>query len=341
MADEAQLDTGGLPESFLGKVLREFGVQWTQVTIFIGAALSSLHLTPFIDPAVWIVATALSFVVAYVFRRQVSANFPRVAAAAIVIVGVAIAVPFTILVHRHLDMGNEFQRHRIPYTVYLGFAITTPLAFAILAYRKQEDTLGSRYPAELERAISSDLMTSAFFRKNQQYDIEVQSVNATGVTYNITLTYTAVNRTTSASRITGGYVSPFNRAQLTAVKIGDQSIDVQDPDYRTESGFFVTRTLGPGQELNFQFTAEETFPLTYSENFTAYLPTTSLMLRLRNPFEQLAFSVESLLPNKVDPVRDGDVLTCSVPGGVLPYQGFRLHWRPAIQTAAVEVNAEG
>ena len=320
-------DPSGLPESMLTKVLDEFGVQWTQVTIFIGAALSSLHLTPFIDPAVWIVVTALAFVVAYVFRRQISGNFPRVASVAIVVALISITVPLAYMVNRNLDLAQEFQQYRIPLTVYLGSAMTTPLAFAILSYRKQEDLMGGHYPANLQQAIAIDLMANEFYRKDQLYQIEVLALGDETITLRTSLSYTAVNRTATPHRYTFGFVSPFNRARLINAKINDRDINIQDPDYRTERGFYVHRVLQPHEEATFEVVAEEDFPACYSENFTAYGPTTALTVRIRNPYNALSFSVESLLREKVDPLITGDVITCATPGAVLPYQGFRLHWR--------------
>jgi hypothetical protein len=315
-----------LSQSFLESVLREFGVQWTQITIFTGAALSSLHLTPFIDPAVWIVATATSFLIAYVFRRQVSGNLPRVAAAAGLAAVFLLSAPLGIAAIQHYDVANELQAYRIPWTVYAAFAVVVPLAFVILSYRKQEALFGGTYPSSLHRAISENLLEGAFYRESQVYKLEVAGVTKNTLTLRTKLSYVVVNRTGLPQMYTGGFVSPFNRGRVLEANVDDYEIDVQDPDYLKERGFFVTRRLEAYGRLSYTFVAEEVFPSRYSELFTAYVPATSLEIQLINPFKEVTFTFESLLPQKVDPLRTGEIVSCATPGGVLPYQGFRLHW---------------
>src|SRR5690242_4716834 len=66
-----------IPDGFLKQVLEEFGIQWTHISILSAATVSILGLEKYVNVGVWILATIAAFCIVFVFRRQISGNFPR------------------------------------------------------------------------------------------------------------------------------------------------------------------------------------------------------------------------------------------------------------------------
>jgi hypothetical protein len=322
-----------LPEGFFARVLQEFGLQWTQVAIFSGAAFSSLRLTPYLDPAVWMLVTGAAFSLVYLFRRQVSNNFPKVTLIAAGTIAVCIGIPLAFGLSRGVEITRTLTTYRVPATVYIAMVVITPIAFMMLSYRKQETMFVGPYPKVLQDAISVNLADLKFYRENQIYSLAVTSLSRSTLVLRTTLSYTVVNRMSTPHKYTATFISPTGKVQYISATIGGQDVNVKDPDYVKERGLFIDRTIPPNGRLDCTFVAEETYPTRYSELFTAYAPATSLTVRLKNPHAQIAFNFESLLPEKVDAVpEDGDVV-CRSAGGVLPFQGFRLHWSRSAATS--------
>jgi hypothetical protein len=315
-----------LPESFLGRVLQEFGLQWTQVAIFAGAAFSSLRLTPYLDPAVWMLVTGGSFALIYIFRRQISGSFPRVAVFSGLLLLMLIGVPLAIALSRGVQITRVLSSNRVPWTVYIAFSVIVPFACAMISYRKQESMFGGPYPKVIQEAIAVQLAEQNFYREDQVYALEVAALTRTSLVLRTALSYTVVNRTKTQQKYTAAFVKTGTKTKYISATIGDLAINVKDPDYLKERGLFIDRTLPPSGRLYCAFVAEEAFPVRYSELFTAYAPATSLTIRLKNPYTDIDFDFESLLPEKVDPTGEDDALVCRTVGGVLPFQGFRLHW---------------
>jgi hypothetical protein len=318
------------PDSFVKRVLAEFGLQWTNLAVFSGVALAALGLEAYINPGLWMAVAMASFTLVFLFRRQVTTNFPRAAAVAIVVIVVTVLAALLLLpLHHHQSVSSWMKTHRDIATVYLGALLLTPFAYLIKSYSNQETLFGGPFPTPIRDAIVAQLVDAPFYRRNQEYEVSVVSAGKHRVVLRTRLSYTLVNRTKSPQTHLIAFGSTAIAAEYLAVEIGGTSIDFNDPDYRAERGFRVPRTLGPREDLQVSITAEETFLERGSELFGAYLPATRLTFILHNLHPETETSVESLLHRKVDGERLDEWSKRFVARGVLPYSGFRLHWRPA------------
>jgi hypothetical protein len=196
----------------------------------------------------------------------------------------------------------------------------------MISYRKQESMFGGPYPKVIQDAIAIQLAEQKFYREDQIYSLEVATLSRTTLILRTALSYTVVNRTKTPQKYTAAFVKTGAKTEYISATIGDLAVNVKDPDYLKERGLFIDRTLPPSGRLYCAFVAEEAFPVRYSELFTAYAPATSLTIRLRNPYSEMDFNFESLLPEKVDAKAENGDLVCTSAEAVLPFQGFRLHW---------------
>ena len=91
-------DINPIPNGFIAKLLKEFGIEWTHVVIISGAVLSSFHLQSYISPGIWILGVVTSFALVYIFRFQITGNFVKtsVVCLAIVVVGILIVALLTL-----------------------------------------------------------------------------------------------------------------------------------------------------------------------------------------------------------------------------------------------------
>ena len=55
---------------FLGQVLEEFGVPWTSIAIFVSLIFSGFGLDKYFSVAAWIVTTAVSFTIVFLFNGR-------------------------------------------------------------------------------------------------------------------------------------------------------------------------------------------------------------------------------------------------------------------------------
>lgn len=315
-----------VPDGFLRQVLDEFGIQWTHIAIFSGVVISSLGLESYLHVGAWMLVAMVSFTLVYLFRRQVTASFPRAAGMALVVVVGLLGAPVAITLRSGSSVEELASSSRVAVTIYVALVVITPLAYLIASYRKQESLSGGPYPKEIQSAISTNLVEAPIYRRDQLYDIRVTEVSADAVVLQTELSYTLVNRTKTAQGCRIGFVTPSAGGTLLKAEIGGVSLDPSDPDYKGDRGLAVDRVLPPGGELAVSLVATEHFKPRDSELFTAYAPTTALTLRLDNPYATIDFNVESLLPRKVD-VREVDGRReWAWSDGLLPFQGFRLHW---------------
>jgi hypothetical protein len=188
-----------VPDSFLGKMLNEFGLQWTHLAIFSGLVFSTFGLDKYFNTGAWMLTTIGSFAVVFLFRRDVSARFALVTLISAILMGGVIAAGL-FLAQCYPGGGGipQFlQHHRIASTVFLGAATGVPLATVILSYRLREDLYGGTFPQEIRKAIQVNLADLAFFKRNQRYEFTVMEVTSMHVKVQSILSYTIVNRTAS------------------------------------------------------------------------------------------------------------------------------------------------
>ncbi|WP_329132729.1 hypothetical protein OG552_13920 [Streptomyces sp. NBC_01476] len=317
------------PDGMFGKILREFGLQWTNIAVLSGVLFSTFGLEKYMNSGVWTISAVTSFCVAYFFRRQITGEFPRVAMLSGLAALLLLGGPLLYYLHRGADIGDLIAGHRNLSTTYLACSLVIPLAVAIVAYRRQEQELGGSVPVVIRQALNAAVISAAFYRENQIYMVTVASMGDGKVTLRTALTYTVRNRRKDPQQWYGSFVSPAAETRYVRVAIDGREIDVTDPDYLSPRGLRVSRTIQGRSGLKVEFEAEEDFRASDSELFTAYAPTDSLALMVENPYaDSLRFHFETLYPVKADPETDGQIVSCRIDTGLLPFQGFRLHWSP-------------
>jgi hypothetical protein len=119
------------------------------------------------------------FCAVFLFRRQISGNFPRSILVSVPLVGCLIALPAVLIQRSGTPVADWVAAHRLPATGYLVLAIMTPLAYLILGYRVQEQLFGGPYPAEIRNSIRTDVVDLSFYRKDQVYDLKVLRADET------------------------------------------------------------------------------------------------------------------------------------------------------------------
>lgn len=320
---------------FLGQVLEEFGVPWTSIAIFVSLIFSGFGLDKYFSVAAWIVTTAVSFTIVFLFKRQVSGNFALVALISGVIIAMLLggaallAGGITSGTFSVSHLNSFLSEHKTLSTVYVGLVIMLPLATMMLSYRRQETIFGGRFPKSLRDAIRSNLVDLPFYKENQRFELEIKEIKDDVVRIMEVLEFTIINRTRSRQEYTFGLTPGGKGHNITSVLINNDQLDVTDPEFRSLLGIRVPYKFGPGSHVYVKLAAEVDYQRTDSEVVTSYIPTTSFELVITNPFPNDAHvAVESLLRDKATRTPNGDKFVYRSQGATLPHQGFKVSWTP-------------
>lgn len=314
-----------VPDGFLKQVLDEFGVQWTHIAVLSGAMLSVFGLERYLNAGVWILVTIAAFCAVFIFRRQISGNFPRAVLFSASAVVFLILAPLLYLRRNGTPIPDWIQDNRLAATTYMGAAVMLPLAYLILSYRVQEEQFGGPYPKQIRAAIRAEVVELPFYRKDQVYSLEVLNVDGDLLTMRMDLSYVLVNRTKSARESAPGVAPGLRKITPRRVVIGGKDIDLADPEIMTERGMRVARTFPANSETDVRFVVDVEYRVRDNDLYTSWLPVTNLTLKVTNEFP-VSFHFEHLMQGRVDPMVDGATTTYHVDRAVLPYQGFRMTW---------------
>ncbi|GAB2971126.1 hypothetical protein [Saccharothrix stipae] len=314
-----------IPDGFLKQVLDEFGIQWTHLSILSAAVVSILGLEKYVNIGLWILVTISAFCIVYVFRRQVSGNFPRAVLISTPLILILIVAPLLVLKSVAIEIPPWLQANRLSVTLYLAVAIMIPVAYLLLSYRVQEEQFGGPYPREIRDAIRTEVVELPFYRKNQVYDLEVLKVEQNTLTMRMKLSYVLVNRTKSARELAPGVAPGLRTIRPVKVTVAGKDIDLTDPEIMTERGMRVPRLFGAGSETDIEFIVDVDYQARDNDLYTSWIPSTSLTLRITNKYP-ISFHVEHLMQGRVDPTADGNTVEYRVDHAILPFQGFRMTW---------------
>lgn len=317
-----------VPESFLAKVLNEFGLQWAHIAVFSGLIFSSFGLEKYLNAGAWMVTTIASFAIVFLFRREVSSKFPIVvpicvaASTLLLVAGVMVASRIS------TGLPHFMETHRLESTVYVGLSTMLPLAVIILSYRSREDLYAGRFPLEISDAIRSNLASLSFYKRNQLYEFVVLEVDRTGVKVRLVLAYTLFNRTGAIQRMPLTLTPMREKMEFISARIDNRELDVDDPAFRSEAGLSIMWPFSPGQGHPVRLEAHIWYRHSDCDLMASYLPATDFTLIVTNPFRDLRIVVESLFREVIQPDIQGDTRIYKSPGGTIPYQGFKLDWMP-------------
>src|SRR5579864_773699 len=165
-------DIKPIPEGFLSRLLQEFGLQWTHLVILSGVIFSSFDLQKYLNSGIWILGTVASFSLVFLFRHQITGNFPKVALfAGAVLVG-GLLTPWVVLSLCHFDPATVIQGWSKLATLYIAAVAGIPIGTIILSYRAQEEFLRLPLPPVLATAAKS-VSQSPFIHESVSYTIQL------------------------------------------------------------------------------------------------------------------------------------------------------------------------
>jgi hypothetical protein len=278
---------------FLGQIVDEFGIEWTSIAVFSTLIFAAFNLGGYISTAAWLVGTVVAFSVVFAFRRQVTAQFSRVAIIAIPVM-IALLIVGYILATQRTPVPVYLEHHKVVGSFYLSGAVMLPMAVLLLSYRQQELYLGAPFPRELRQAVREGVLASPVYRRDVDYRISVLSTTKQKVVVSFDLAYTAVNRTSVRQSIVIALATLRRNTEFVSAQIGGRNYDIDDPQYRTEFGLQIPVELGPREQASARLSAKVTYNIYDSETFCSWLPATNLELHITNPFPQsLWIAVES------------------------------------------------
>jgi hypothetical protein len=318
-----------LPDSFLGKLLQEFGIQWTHLAILSGVVFSSFHLEQYLNPGLWMLGTLAAFSLVYLFRDYISKNFLVVSIWAALSGLILLLVPLAVLFGLGQDIPAFIRQWSQAATIYLSLAIGVPAGSMILAYRNKDEFLRTPLPPQLAEAAKEAASHSDFIHESVSYQIELLPTPAKEVVMRFTVTMNVVNRA-KRKTIYQDFFDPAGRySKMHYATIKQQSINTEDPDRSFKRGLLLTHEAEPNERFEVVVSGESTFYGRDSELVGVYLPCNSLTVRIKKPPPNLSVNIQSLLPKKIDskPQPDGDILF-EYADGVLPFQGTRVFWEP-------------
>lgn len=315
-----------VPESFLDRLLKEFGMQWTHLVIISGVVFSSFRLEPYVNPGIWIIGTLASFSIAYLFRRSVSGHFARVVAYAVLTSMVAVAVPalaFGFAGHAILPLMSTFNEIS---TLYISIVVGIPLGLSILSYRRQEEFQRSALPKNLTAALESAIVHSDFIHESVSYDIRLEH-STKGVVLHFDVTMNLLNRLKARATYRDVFDPAGTDKRFLSASVDGVRVNVQDHDRLSKRGLVMSHDVNGGQRFQVRVLGASTFHSRDSELIGSYFPCERLSILLRAPPDNLQVHFQSLLPKKVEPqyLDTGDQLF-QYDAGVLPFQGVRLFW---------------
>lgn len=288
-----------IPAGFLSRLLDEFGIQWTHLVIISGVVFSSFHLEQYLNPGIWILGTVGSFSVVYLFHRQVSDNFPKVALFAAVAVTVGIAAPLLVFQAKEIELGKFMRAWTALSTLYLTAVISGPLGTAILSYRLQDEFLRAPLSDSLTNALDESVRFVDFVHSRVDYIIDLISDGESDVILRCNVTMNMVNRSKSRSVYRDIFDPAGRERKFIRASINGNPIDCDDPERLSERGLHVDYECGAGEEFRIEVVLESKFYRRDSELVGTYLPAEALSILIR-PSSDLRVTVQSLLRKKVE-----------------------------------------
>jgi hypothetical protein len=331
------MDSGQLklvPDSFLGKLLNRFGIQWTHLAILSGVLFSSFHLEEYLNPGLWMLGTLAAFSLVYLYSDEISENFLKVSIWCALIGLGLLLVPVATLFALGQDIPAFIKQWSQAVTIYLSLAIGIPAGIMILSYRNRDEQRSPLPPAlalAAKQAVQSD-----FIHESVSYEIEFLPTPEKKIVMQFTAIMNLVNR--SSRKVT--YRDIFDPAgsdrDVFYATIKQQPINTKSPDRQYGRGVLLAHEAEPNERFEIVVRGRSTFHERDSELVGVYLPCSSLTVRVKKPPNGLEVNIQSLLPGKneaqVQP--NGDILF-QYADGVLPFQGTRVFWQPASSRSGV------
>lgn len=321
------MDIKVIPNSFMGDILDKFGVQWTHILIISGVVLSAFGFDKFIDPSIWILGIVGAFILVYVFRDYISGRF-------MIFVGVSLLLALALASPMFAWQGSQLSvafakviADKRWITVYYAFLVGIPLGICLISYSKRPEKKRLVLPSEVSESLKRQILDVDFYAEKASYLIDLSLTSNERVCFEFEVRFQMVNRLNEPVKYHDVFDPAGEETKFKSACIGDQAVDVGDPDFSYGRGLSLSRDVGPRQKFEVSVTAETNFPVRSSELIGSYYPARELEINIRKPPSNLDVTVQTLLREKihVDKRANGD-LCVRYAKGILPFQGVRLYW---------------
>ena len=314
---------------FIDAVLSEFGTEWTQLTIVFGVVISVFRLD--IEPGIWVIGTALSFLASYLIRRSISGRFVLTTALAVAIASLA----FWALERFWSDIsaGVSGSDRSVIWSLALSIIIALPIGISILSYRAQEHFRVVSLPRPLLAKMAEQVDHADLLFRDVCYVVKLEQPPAlkkmSEVRVHFHMTFTMVNR----RRDTRTFSVPIDPTHKRDVKfkhlrINGEPVDTSDNEIRSGIGLKPTVKLAAGEAAEFDFAVSAIQSEIGTEFYSIYGPADSMRIELKPAPSSLDVQVSKWTMLDMETEIDGDYRTFKFSEGVLPFQGIRLMWFP-------------
>jgi hypothetical protein len=318
-----------VPAGFFSRLLDEFGLQWTHLVILTGVAFSSLGLQDYLNPGLWILGIVTSFSIVYLFRNQVSTDFPKVALFSGIAVFSGLLIPLILVIYVGDDIGEFVKSWSKITTIYLSIIIGVPLGVFILSYRSQDEFLRKSLNPALTKVLKETVLERDFVSEKVCYEIDLIPTKSAKVIMRFKVLMEIENRLNSGVATYRGIFDPAGQnPEFSYAKINSTPINVKDPDKLLQRGLVLSYQTQPNEKFKVEVCGESTFYDRDSELVGVYSPCIYFSILIRKPPEDLHVNIQSLLHKKTETklLETGD-LFFEYSDGMLPFQGTRIFWK--------------
>lgn len=321
------MDIQTIPESFLGKVLKEFGIHWTHIFVISAVVLSVFGLDEVLDPSIWIIGIVSAFMSVYIFKDYISSNFISILLIC-VLLGALLAILVSPLVEfLPYNVNDRIRAEKTWLTLYTSISFGIPFGACMISYNKRPEVDLLPLPNSVLDCAKVQINQAPFFIDKATYLIGLDKSGNGEVRFSFELHFRIINRSRKALT----YRDIFDPAGATSdfidASIDGREIDPRDPDFIHGRGIVLTKDIPGRSAFDVKVSAITMFPNLGSELVGCYFPARELEVRVTYAHSDFDVSIQSMLMEKI-PVKkmpNGDLLV-SYKDGLLPFQGVRIHW---------------
>lgn len=320
-------DIKDLPSGILEKVLKRYGLEWTQVVVLSGVVFSSFALDRYLNPGIWILGCVGTFAALIPYAPHVTRNLRKATLISLTVLACVFGAPGIYIAVSPIGLGSLYENNRNVATLYTSVGLTASVAAVLICYRAQPENQYVALPVPLDRAMTS-IKSASFVHERVDYDISF-ALEADRVLFTFRVEMQLLNRSLKAARYEdifgpAGRVTEFHTAEVAG---SPQNLD--DWNNLSKRGLHLQYLAGPGEKFTVVLSATCHYNLTDSETVGTYLPCADIRVKVEPPPEGLGVQLQPRVENARPIERLADrSLAFSHSDGLLPYQGVRIYWFP-------------
>ena len=320
---------GAISEAFLDKLLREFGLEWTALTVLSGIAFSSFNLDVYLNPGVWALGVFLGFSVGFLFKRYVSGNFLTVSLICLTLSAALLAGGIAILFYNNIGVLSFMKNFSAIATLYVAVSVCLPLGFGILSYKAQDDVVRFPLPTEIMDQLKTSVVSSDFYHDSVDYSVRL-SVLPSGL---VEMWFRVEMQLRNRLKRDTVYEDTFDPTGTDTVYKSvtvNSSQRIIETDMLTRRGLVLRETVPAGGNIAICVEACTKMQAIDSEHFSVHFPARRMVIRLGPSPAELHTSRFLLTADKsVRPITlPSGEMEYDFSKGVLPFEGIRLFWQP-------------